>query len=134
MGIVVTKLNDRNIAYLLKSPSGSVGRWLTRQAVLVTAKAKSQAGVKTGALKASINWSYGINPVGPFVKIGSSVSYAYVHHEGTKAHIITPRTNKSLKFSSKGAIIFTQRVRHPGTRPNRYLTDNLKWFKNYKPG
>jgi hypothetical protein len=129
--VTVYKLNDRNIAYLLKSPSGHVGRYLTKKAIIVTAKAKSQAGIKTGALKRSISWNYGVNAAGPYVRIGSPLSYAYLHHEGTAPHIIRPRQRRYLKFTSKGSIVFSRRVRHPGTRPNRYLTDNLKWFRNY---
>jgi hypothetical protein len=129
MTIVVTKLNRANLAFVLKAREGNVGRYLTKKATFVTLKAKAQVGVKTGALQRSINWSYGIKPSGPFVRIGSPLSYAYLHHEGSRAHIITPKVKKALKFSSKGAIIITQRVRHPGTKPNKYLTDNLRWFR-----
>jgi hypothetical protein len=129
--LTVYKLNDRNIAYVLKSPNGNVGRYLTKKAVIVTAKAKAQAGTKTGALKRSINWRYGINSIGPYVRIGSSVPHAYLHHEGTGPRIIRPRKRLYLRFVSKGTIVFSRKVIHRGARPNRYLTDNLKWYRDY---
>ena len=30
-----------------------------------------------------------------------------------------------MVFASKGNVIYTTSVNHPGTKPNRYLTDNL---------
>ena len=129
MAVVVTKLNNPNLYFVLKSRGGNVGRYLAKKATFVTLKAKAQVGVDTGALQKSIGWSYGIKPNGPFVKIGSHLSHAYLHHEGSRPHIITPKVKKALKFSSKGKIVITQMVRHPGTKPNRYLTDNLRWFK-----
>ena len=38
---------------------------------------------------------------------------------------ITPDTAEVLRFSSRGRIVYTRVVRHPGTKPNKYLADNL---------
>lgn len=94
---------------------------ITNQVVLL---AKAQVGVQTGALQSSISGS---------VRAGRSVSSrvvasdgkAIMHHEGTSPHLIRPK-GKPLAFSSKGKIVYTKVVRHPGTKPNRFLTDSLR--------
>jgi hypothetical protein len=70
------------------------------------------------------------DPRGQYVKIGSPLSYALLHHEGTRPHLIRPNPpNRVLRFVSKGTLVMTGLVRHPGTRPNRYLTDSLKLIR-----
>jgi hypothetical protein len=63
----------------------------------------------------------------PVVTVGSEDPIALLHHEGTRPHVIVPRNAAYLVFWSDraGRVIYTKRVMHPGTKPNRYLTDNL---------
>jgi hypothetical protein len=63
----------------------------------------------------------------PRVIVGSSHPIALIHHEGTRPHIIVPVKAKALRFpgAAPSGFIFAKRVNHPGTKPNRYLTDNL---------
>lgn len=47
--------------------------------------------------------------------------YGVYVREGTRAHEIRPRSpRRALKFTVGGVTIFRARVRHPGTKPNRY--------------
>ena len=110
---------------LLNSPRGEVGRYLFQRGTRILIAAKSQVGVKTGRLKASINMRQYRSVGGQSLKIGSPLSYALIHHEGTKPHIITPDRAEFLRFSSRGRVVYTRIVRHPGTKPNKYLADNL---------
>lgn len=110
----------------LNSPGGEVGRYLHNRGLRVLSAAKRQVGVKTGALRASLHMRHFRDMRSQYVKIGSTLKYALLHHEGTKPHLIRPRGTGVLSFQKKGQIIITHLVRHPGTRPNRYLTDNLK--------
>jgi len=114
---------------LLNSPRGTVGRHLKEKGKRITTAARSQVGVRTGALRNSIHMRHFRDPRGQYIKVGSSLSYARAHHDGTKPHLILPTKGNSLRFFSKGFLVFTHMVRHPGTRPNRYLTDNLKLVK-----
>jgi hypothetical protein len=60
--------------------------------------------------------------------IGSDSPIALLHHEGSRPHEIVPRRKKVLVFyadSGRGPLVFTRRVRHPGTRPNPYLVSAL---------
>jgi hypothetical protein len=64
---------------------------------------------------------------GAAIKVGSRLSYAYMHHEGTKPHVITPNPpNTVLVFGKGSRVIHTKMVKHPGTKPNRYLSDQLR--------
>jgi hypothetical protein len=119
---------------VLNDPSGKVGRWLTLQAEKVAIGAKAQVGVRTGALKASIKvHSHERNPRGQSIMIGSTLNYAYVHHEGSKPVIITPKGgHKVLRFRVGARIIYGKRVIHPGTKPNRYLKNSLKLVDGVK--
>ena len=111
--------------YYLNNQDGEVGRFLRKRGRLIVALAKRQVGVDTGKLKASINMTHERVSRGQQIRIGSSLPYAHMHHEGTQPHIITPKEAGILRFSSGGRVIYTHRVDHPGTRPNRYLSDQL---------
>lgn len=113
----------------LNSPGGEVGRYLSRKGRIVEAAAKRQVGVRTGALRTSIHMRHLRDSRGQYIKIGSSLPYARMHHEGTRPHMIYPVRAQVLKFVTKGRLIYTHAVRHPGTKANKYLTDNLKLIK-----
>jgi hypothetical protein len=110
----------------LNNRRGMVGRYLHEVAILIQTGAKTQVGVRTGQLRRSIKIQHIDGSIGQSVKIGSSLHYAYLHHEGTRPHLIVPKTAGSpLRFRSGARIVHTTLVRHPGTRANRYLTDHL---------
>jgi len=125
MPVVVT-INKTELDFVLNNPSGDVGRHLARKGRLIMMAAKAQVGVRTGALRASIHMRHLRDSRGQFVRIGSALNYAYLHHEGSKPHVITPNRAQVLRFANRGRIIYAHAVMHPGTKPNRYLTDNLR--------
>lgn len=117
--------------HLLNDPTGEVGVYLKRRGQIVLAAAKRQVGSQTGLLRASIQLVHTRQGAGQYLWIGSYDSIAYMHHEGTRPHIIEARAeHKMLRFTSGGRVIYTRRVMHPGTRPNRYLTDNLRLIRS----
>lgn len=64
----------------------------------------------------------------PSVLVGSENPIARIHHDGTRPHVIRPRNAQMLAFwggEGNKTLIFARQVNHPGTKPNRYLTDNL---------
>lgn len=115
--------------FFLNSPSGEVGKYLQKKGLLVKAAAKRQVGVQTGALRSSIHMRHFRDIRSQYIKIIAPLSYAYMHHEGTKPHLIRPKDSQVLRFQTRGQIVMTHLVRHPGTRPNRYLSDNLRLIK-----
>jgi hypothetical protein len=113
-----------------KTAKGPLWGILQRRGKLVISLARRQVGVDTGRLRASITMDHKTVRYGQELKIGSKNKIAYLHHEGTKPHLIVPKTAPQLVFMSKGRIIRTQMVKHPGTRPNQFLSDQLFVFQD----
>lgn len=118
-------LNHLEFEHLTKSPDGHVGKFLRKRAVILQALAQRQVGVKTGALKKSIRYQIVRDSKGLLATVGSGNRIALMHHNGTKPHIILPKRAQTLRFYSHGRIVYSKMVHHPGTKPNKYLTDNL---------
>lgn len=93
------------------------------------AGAKRRAGVKTGRLRRNITGRHLGNFTGQYVTVGADVPYALLHHEGTKPHVILPSNGRFLRFQKGSQVIFTERVFHPGTKPNPYLRSQLIHFR-----
>ncbi len=126
----VSKLENINLSksqldYLLNNPAGPVGRSLARRGRKVLAAARGQVGVDTGRLKKSLRMTHERSSRGQFVRVGSQLNYALLHHEGSRPHIITPTRSQVMVFNKGARVIYATSVRHPGTRANRYLTNNL---------
>jgi hypothetical protein len=118
-------LNKSAYEVLTQSPNGDVGKYLRKRAMILQALAKRQVGVQTGALRKSIRYQVVRDSKGLIATVGSGNRIALMHHNGTKPHIILPRRAQTLRFYSHGRIVYSKMVHHPGTKPNKYLTDNL---------
>lgn len=138
--------DNRALADLLRGPSGPVARMQIRNGQIVRRGAQRRVGVskppplalgrqfhvrRPGTLRDSIV-SRLVNEGGELVVyVGSYDPIALLHHQGTVPHEIHPRhRGGTLVFWSRkrGRITFVRDpafVKHPGTRPNRYLTDSL---------
>jgi hypothetical protein len=111
--------------FLLNNPAGPVGRSLARRGRKVLAAARMQVGVDTGRLQKSLRMTHERGARGQFVRVGSKLNYALLHHQGSRPHMITPTRSQVMVFSKGTRVIYATSVKHPGTRANRYLTDNL---------
>lgn len=112
----------------LDSPAGPLWGQVEKRARLAQLRAKKQAGFKTGRLRASIYKNHTMTSYGQKVEIGSNVDYAFNHHQGTRPHVIVGSPGKNLVFVKNGRVINTKSVFHPGTKPNPYLSNQLKYF------
>lgn len=108
-----------------RTPGGMVGQYLDNRGKALVRLAKGQVGVDTGALKRSIDHNVSVNRGGLIVKVTAHNKKALMHHQGTRPHVISARRAQALRFKWHGRIVYARSVNHPGTRPNRYLTDNL---------
>lgn len=110
---------------MLRGETGIVGKYMHTIGVKGVGLAKAQVGVDTGKLKSSISYKV-IHVYGQLAtRITASDKKAIMHHNGTKPHIITPRKKQTLRFQKGGKIVYAKVVFHPGTKPNRFLTDQL---------
>lgn len=118
-------VTQQDILKIVNDPQGPVVLRLKRVGKTIVAAAKAQVGVDSGELQRSIH--YNLQRYGglPEVWIGSYNSIAYLHHEGTRPHAISARNAQFLRYSSRGRIVYARTVWHPGTKPNRFLTDNI---------
>ena len=142
MAKIITTFNYAEIDKLLNQPKGDTGRYLEKQAKKLRDAARAQAGYDTGRLRRSIRvYGHRRTTTGQRIQVGSSVPYALEHQEGTPPHIITPKNHKFLKLKPKrggrkgwnvlaDGSVLARKVRHPGTRPNRYLTDSVKYIRS----
>lgn len=126
MAVVV--LNRPVLDAYLRGPSGDVWRWLDKRGDRAVRGAKRAVGVQTGQLRASIHMKHTISPNGQKLWIGSNtVNYAYMHHQGTRPHLIAPRGGGALVIG-KGRMIRGP-VLHPGTKANPYLSSQTYHFR-----
>lgn len=57
--------------------------------------------------------------------------YALYVSEGTRPHVIKPRTARVLRFPTATGVVFAAQVRHPGTAPNPWWRDQLRRVPDY---
>lgn len=116
------KLYDRVLDHELNNPPGMVGRHMKTIGVKILVGAKAMVGVRSRALRTSIRMSHARDTRGQYVTVGSDLNYAYVHHEGSRPHVSTPKTGRVLRFRSGGRVVYARKVNHPGFRGRKYLT------------
>ena len=121
----IININKPTLDYTVNSPQGEVGQWLRKRGYMMMMAAKAQVPTGTGKLRASIKMIHNRASYGQYIDIGSNLDYALYVHEGTRPHEIIPEKAKILRFSGGGRVIYTHKVEHPGTRPNKYLSDQL---------
>jgi len=110
---------------MLNGVGGEVHDHLIRRGRAIIFAAKAQVGVDTGTLRTSLHLRHSRFSNGQSIWIGSNEDHALLHHEGSRPHWIKPDTAPVMRFSAGGRMVYSRAVRHPGTRPNRYLSDNL---------
>lgn len=131
------RIDPAAVAQLLRDPNGPMARKLLEDGEIVKMGARRRVGVyqprpgptrarRPGTLRDSIIKRLAIEGT-LVVYVGSYDPIALMHHEGTVPHDIVPRRATWLVFYSLrvGRVVYAKRVHHPGTRPNRYLTDSL---------
>lgn len=124
---MATFIPDRaGMTFVLRGEGGIVHTDITKRTRRATTFAKRQVGKDTRALYRSINYRVNTGGRGGVTGIVlANNKIALMHHNGTRPHIIMARRAKTLRFKSRGKIVYAQFVKHPGTKPNRYLTDSL---------
>lgn len=126
--LVSVNIYDAVLLSYLNTPAGPLWKKLDRRADRAQRGAKAKVGVKTGRLRASIYKRHLGNATGQYITIGSKVNYALMHHEGTRPHTITAKKGKALTFTKGAKVVRTPMVKHPGTRPNKFLSSQLYHF------
>lgn len=122
----IVRMDSRAVAALLSSEQGPVMRHIALRATRIQQRAKQQVGKRSRRLERSIVKRFVRTSLGASVWVGSDEPHALVHHEGSRPHLIEPKNARVLVFEVGGVTVYAARVNHPGTQPNRYLTDAAK--------
>lgn len=118
---------DTEWNHLLRGKGGMVYDHIDTLGKRLLQRAKQQVGKKTMALYKSIKASTAsTGRGGPVATVVADNKIAMIHHNGSRPHIITPRRQTTLRFPVRGKMVYTKLVNHPGTKPNRFLTDPLR--------
>jgi hypothetical protein len=120
---------EKPLDTLLNSPNGDVGMYMKKRTKIFIMLAKAQAHVRTGMLRKRISADHTRLVSGQKIVVTAAVGYALMHHEGTRPHVIMGHQGRRMRFVSGGKVHYATRVMHPGTRPNRFLSDNLRVYK-----
>ena len=128
------RIYDHKLREFLNTPnsgdSKDLWKYMERAKEAALRGAKAQVGVKTGALRKNIRATHLGNYTGQYVTMWADKPYALAHHEGTRPHLIRPMAvDGKLIFRKGSRVIMTSLVRHPGTKPNRYLSDQIRHFE-----
>lgn len=95
---------------------------LRRVGPMVVNRAKILCPVDTGRLRASIrgraNRTWTLRPQ---FTVSTDVEYAPYVHDGTRPHVIRPRSARVLRFVVDGRVVYARVVHHPGTRGKPFL-------------
>lgn len=116
------RLDNKALDSFLNSPTGPVGRHMRRIGLQILIGARAMVGRDTHRLAESLTMRHERTARSQFVKVGSDVNYALVHHEGASPHVIEPGPGRIVRFSSGGRVVYAKRVEHPGFRGRKYLT------------
>lgn len=150
MANVKVTIDPARLAEVLRSPQGPVVRDLSRRAERVRQRSRSLVGVSEsgnrqgGHLRDRIVVRLGFRGANPVALVIAEAPYSLVHHQGSRAHLIRPRSASGVlafvwpKASGSGpasgtsrarvlggGYVFFKQVHHPGTKPNHFLTDAL---------
>lgn len=140
-GTYVT-IDPRKLADYMRSTNGPVMREMLEKGEKVKREAQRLVGVyqppdaysaanrqrRPGTLRDSIVKRIADVNGDPAVIVGSDDPIALWHHEGTQPHTIAARRKPRLVFywPRVGHVVSFRRVNHPGTQPNRFLTNALR--------
>jgi hypothetical protein len=109
-------------AELNRTIRGASRRELEATARQVVNRAKILAPVDTGRLRASIRIEARRTLTFRSVyTVGSDVEYARMVHDGTRPHVIRPKTANVLRFRVGGRWVYAKVVHHPGTKARPFL-------------
>lgn len=102
---------------------------LDRRASRVQRVQQAYVRKRTGYLLSTIRKQRRNSPYKPKVTVvagSKKIDYTLYEDQGTRAHIIRPRTKKYLRFVTKsGQVVFAKQVHHPGTVGSYFIERSM---------
>lgn len=81
---------------------------------------------RSGKAEASIETSVTVNGSHVTGAVFTALPHAVYLHEGTRAHVVVPRTKMALRWSDGGGFVFAKRSQVAGIQGDPYLYNALK--------
>ena len=102
---------------------GRAGQALLRRRAERVAQRARELSANNGSIPDGIE----VGPViGNKVSVISTNPHTLFVHNGTRKHIILPRTKQFLRFTVGGRVVYARVVHHPGTKANPFLVDAMR--------
>lgn len=102
---------------------------LDRRASRVQRVQQAYVRKRTGYLLSTIRKQRTYSPVRPKVTVlagSKNIDYTLYEDQGTRPHVIRPRTKKFLRFVNRGGqIVFAKQVNHPGTTGSHFIERSM---------
>lgn len=120
---VEVRIEPGRIARLLRARGSIAHRKISQRTERVAQIAEQEAPGRMGDY---ITWKVVEGPRGLEGVIACDHHAVHYVLNGTRPHLIRPRYAKALRFEVDGRVVYTQLVRHPGTKPNNFLARALR--------
>ena len=81
---------------------------------------------QSGAMRKRIHWRLIASSLAEATgEFASPVEYSSFVEDGTKPHVIRPRSGKFLRFKGSGGMVYARSVRHPGSRARKMFARSV---------
>lgn len=125
---VTLKIEQAEMTRLLVGGSGEATKLVLKATRAISNAAKVKSPVDTGVLRNSIRQDPLPRTSGLSVTshVEATSKYAMSVHEGQKAHVITPKNARALRFTVGGRVVFAKSVNHPGSKGRPFLRNAME--------
>lgn len=121
--MAIIRIDQAALRRMLNSPTDIVGRDLQRRANAAAAETRRLAPGSVPSQIVGPQIGHRGNELSATIESRHPATLYLVN--GTRPHLIRPRTRQALRFTVGGRVVFAKLVRHPGTSPNDYMNKGL---------
>ena len=124
---VTARIDQAGVRRFLLDPGSPVVQLVVRTTRAIYNRAVMRSPVDKGILRNS-HEIVPLKIVGMTAVSGvtNNANYAGAVHNGSRPHVIEPRTRTVLAWGGAPPTIFARRVNHPGSRPRPWLANAAK--------
>ncbi|MGW5147528.1 HK97 gp10 family phage protein [Rhodococcus koreensis] len=122
----VFNLNRADVEQAVTGPDSLPRQRMAALGRRIVANAQQRAPVNTGNLRRGIGMDLAASGLTLTMGIFSKAKYTSFVHDGTRPHLIFPRSARVLRFQTGGRTVFAAYVKHPGTAPRPFIRQAIE--------